>query len=77
MEYTLIGERRFKQIEWGMEMPPCQHPDKKHEGKCEKQGEFDAPSIWGPWANFCADHILTDTPAHTSMGYHRIPTEKP
>lgn len=73
VSYTVIGERRFKQIDWTIEMPPCQHPLGII---CHKPGEFDAPSIFGPWGNFCADHILTDTSSHCSVGYHRIPKEK-
>lgn len=70
-EYTVIGDRKFKQIPWSVEMPACQHPMNDGGLVCDEQGEFDAPSIWGPWGNFCANHILTDTSSHCSVGFHR------
>lgn len=40
---------------------------------CDKQADYDAPTVYGPWANLCDDHLESEgaTGAH-SVGFHFI-----
>lgn len=80
-EYTVRpGNRRYKQIDWGKQvMPPCSHAlifqlDEPSD-QCDKPGEFDTPTKYGPWTDLCEDHLIEHTFRDIQAGYHRIPSE--
>jgi hypothetical protein len=73
--YTeLPGDRRFKQIAWGSgPLPPCQAPYIDWDvSECDKPGEYDSPTVDGPWADLCDNHAEQFCPKNTSIGFHRI-----
>lgn len=75
---VLEGDRRYKQINWVGPLPPCQHgllPSYMDPSPCTKPGEFDSPTIYGPWADLCAEHAVTHSKPGSGLGYHRIPKE--
>lgn len=75
--YTeLSGKRKFKQVSWSSEMPRCQ-AGLMGMTTCDNPGEFDSPTERGPWADLCEFHAPTLSTPDCSMGYHRIPTERP
>jgi hypothetical protein len=74
---ALDGDRRYKQIDWGpATLPPCQAPYIEAGVECDRAGEFDSPTIQGPWADLCAEHALRYAPPNQSLGFHRIKQEK-
>ena len=71
---VLEGERRYKQIDWGSTLPPCQAHLMPDGGRleCPDPGEYDSPTVHGPWADLCEEHAVLHAPAGTSAGFHRI-----
>lgn len=77
VEYTEIDGRKFKQIVWSRHeaMPSCKFTyviDAKSSLPCPDPGEFDAPTMAGPWADLCRNHVAKVVPPLSSIGYHRI-----
>ena len=66
--YTEIEGREFKQIDWyaKSDIPPCQVLG------CKEPGEFDAPTVAGPWADICRQHIPNMVPRGSRIGFHRV-----
>lgn len=72
-KFTIIGERHYRQIDWGGPLPPCQgHLIDRNRVECPKPGEFDSPTKDGPWADLCHEHVDLHAPPRTLSGYHRI-----
>jgi hypothetical protein len=70
------GGRKYKRIDWGKQpLPPCQHGSIVKLEPCEKPGEFDAPTKYGPWTDLCDDHLVEHTFRDSVSGFHRIPSQ--
>jgi hypothetical protein len=70
---VLDGDRRFKRIDWGpATLPPCQAHLIDSHVVCDEPGEFDSPTIQGPWADLCYKHAERFAPKGSTSGYHRI-----
>lgn len=62
----------MKDIQWTGEMPECQGGlIDLFGGSCHEPGEYDVPTVDGPWADLCKDHRAQY--ATGNMGTHRVP----
>lgn len=72
--YTEVGSSSYKQIPFGA-IPPCQHHLLTNSGTpCPKQGEFDTPTRFGPWADLCVDHVKVHQAPNKNVGFRRMNT---
>lgn len=74
-DYTeLPGNRVYNQIDWGKQpMPPCQAAlVNRFVHSCSEPGEFDSPTVAGPWADLCKAHAEQLSRPNSKLGYHRI-----